>query len=215
MHFDEKQSITFGYAPGDILRITEFDTCIVHLYSIQVSNGASANCDTSAPLQVDDLSTSGGCGPVAVGNADVNTVSNCDRDYFLGSEFQAFFDAYGSGKTLVQDAHDPNDFTWDDDQFATITVPAGMLANLYLFVPVGTNAGHAHTAAEMPNVVDPRSGWEDTGLEYTEANGILRHLWTKQISGGYELYHSVNVSLPHPPFSIYTYVFCIYICPVA
>ena len=40
-----------------------------------------------ASLQVEDLHEGGGCGPVAVSNADANTESNCDRAYVLGSGF--------------------------------------------------------------------------------------------------------------------------------
>jgi hypothetical protein len=104
----------------------------------------------------------------------------------------AFFDRYGSGMTLIQDAHDPNDHSWTSNDFARITVPRGYVASLYMLVPIGNNVGHAHTADDMPNVIDPRGGWTDTGNTYIEANGITRALWTKDVEGSYALYHAVS-----------------------
>ena len=145
----------------------------------------------SGSLTVEDTHSGGGCGPVTVENADTTTPSNCDRSYVLGAGFQAFFDTYGTGMYLIQDAHDPNDHSWTSDDFARVSVDPGFVAELYLLVPGGENAGHSATADDMPNVIDPRGGWVETGETYTEANGITRHLWTKTIDGIYALFHAV------------------------
>jgi hypothetical protein len=142
-------------------------------------------------LTVEDTHEGGGCGPVVVESADTSTATNCDRDYELGDGFASFFETYGDGMFLIQDAHDPNDHAWNSADFARITAPAGYVATLFLFVPGGENAGHSATAEEMPNVIDPRGGWTDTGETYQEANGITRHLWTKHVDGSYALHHAV------------------------
>ena len=149
-------------------------------------------CDTSL-LIVNDLAEGGGCGPVLIENADSSTNTNCDRSYALGSGFDDFFALFGGDKYLIQDAHDPNDHAWDNNDFASITVPPGMMADLYLLVPVGSSGGHSHSANEYPNVIDPRGGWVDVGVEYTESNGIPRHVWTKSVQGTHALYHTVTL----------------------
>ena len=178
---------------------------------------------SGATITVDDLHDGGGCGPILVAGADTSTESNCDRGYLLGSGFQAFFDAYGGDKFLIQDAHDPNDHNWDDETFARVNIPAGCkmtmlsrfdracrlllllacnlkrttfmladVADLFLFVPGGSSNGHSHGPNEMPNVIDPRGGWEDMGVSYQEANGIPRDLYMKSgVEGSYALYHAV------------------------
>lgn len=84
--------------------------CIVHIYSIRLSSpGGGCSDGDAGPVVVEDLHATGGCGPVAVENADITTPSNCDRTYTLGAGFTPFFDRYGTGMTLIQDAHDPND----------------------------------------------------------------------------------------------------------
>ena len=143
---------------------------------------ADAGCDKSQ-LVIGDLAEGGGCGPVLIENADSSTNTNCDRSYALGSGFDDFFALFGGDKYLIQDAHDPNDHAWDNNDFASITVPPGMTADLYLLVPVGSSGGHSHSANEYPNVIDPRGGWVDVGVEYTESNGIPRHVWTKSVQG--------------------------------
>ena len=40
------------------------------------------------------------------------------------------------------------------------------VADLFLFVPGGSSNGHSHGPDEMPNVIDPRGGWEDMGVQY-------------------------------------------------
>ena len=52
--------------------------------------------------------------------------------------------------------------------------------------------------SEMPNAVDPLGGWTDTGVIFTETNGIVRGVWQKPASGSYTLYHTVR-SRRHTP----------------
>ncbi len=47
-HFAEKQAVVFQYAPGDILRIQEQQTCIVHMYSLRVRASSPADLGDAA-----------------------------------------------------------------------------------------------------------------------------------------------------------------------
>ena len=58
---------------------------------------------------------SGGCGPILVSPVDIDTQTNCDRNYVLGSGFNDFFEAHPDVNYLFQDAHDPNDHGWSEN----------------------------------------------------------------------------------------------------
>ena len=94
-------------------------------------------------------------------NADSTAATNCDRSYVLGNGFNAFFAKYTGTMDLLQDAHDPNDLAFAHNRLATVhTQSAGMV--IHLFVPLGaggsSQAGHAHTASDLPNAIDPLGG---------------------------------------------------------
>ena len=61
------------------------------------------------------------CGPVLVDDATENTNVNCDRGYRFGSGMTSFFDMYGRDLTLIQDVHDPNDWSWTGEEFVYLT----------------------------------------------------------------------------------------------
>ena len=148
---------------------------------------------TSSSIEFVDLHEGGGCGPVIVENADSASLVNCDREYILGSGFDTFFAERSANPiTILQDAHDPNDATWDHDDFVELRIRAGVVARVYLFVPEGQD-GHGHEEDDQPNTIDPLGGWADTGETYTEDLGIQRRLWTKDVAGNYQLQHTVHL----------------------
>ena len=166
---------------------------VVALFGNFEPDTGGSSCSGTDPLVVEDLHAAGGCGPVLIENADTSTATNCDRSYTLGAGFEQFFSDYGSNFWLIQDAHDPNDHAWDNNDFASLTIPTGYVADIYLMVPVGSSAGHSHSADEYPNIIDPRGGWTDLEKEYTEDNGIPRRVWFKSVQGTFALYHSITM----------------------
>ena len=77
---------------------------------------------------------------------------------------------------------------------------AGMV--IHLFVPLGaggsSQAGHAHTASDLPNAIDPLGGWVDTGETFFEDNCIERKRYRKEVMANqYTLMHTTHlVRLP-------------------
>merc|ERR1711871_962417 len=106
----------------------------------------------------------------------------------------AFFQTKSPGFWVVQDAHDPTDTQWAHNQFAAVTIPAGRVGTLYVFVPAST------AASVMPNQLDPLGGWERSDESYSGSEP--RTVWTKtittrQVRGrdvptSYTLYHATG-----------------------
>ena len=41
--------------------------------------------------------------------------------FLFGSGMTSFFDMYGRDLTLIQDVHDPNDWSWTGEEFVYLT----------------------------------------------------------------------------------------------
>ena len=187
-------------------------TYVQHTSSPFPSNGVAlppppppppAMCAASqAPVWLCDEHAGGDCGGSAL-VTPVNTFSsvNCDRQYTFGQGYQRFFDEHPGPLYLVQDAHDPNDLAFAHNRLATVhTQSAGMV--IHLFVPLGaggsSQAGHAHTASDLPNAIDPLGGLVDTGETFFEDNCIERKRYRKEVMANqYTLMHTTHlVRLP-------------------
>ena len=80
-HYHAKDTLIFNYQPGDVLSISESETCIVHLYSLDAMNDPDvAGCDVGAGqgdcwTWAADLSTAQSCQDSISGIMDqINTV---------------------------------------------------------------------------------------------------------------------------------------------
>ena len=152
-------------------------------------------------ITITDLHTEAGCGPVLVPAVTVQSLVHCDRDSYIFDEdthsYTPFFEA-NPGLALIQDAHDPNDRDFAHGRFVEVNIPSGATATFFCLVPIegsgGVADGHSHTEGDYPNEIDPLGGWVDTGESYRESNGILRKVFTKDVTESfYILYHTTHL----------------------
>ena len=80
-------------------------------------------------------------------------------------------------------AESSDDNTNDSDDDSDASLGSGGVAD-----------GHSHTEGDYPNEIDPLGGWVDTGESYRESNGILRKVFTKDVTESfYILYHTTHL----------------------
>lgn len=168
-----------------------------------------------AAITITDLHTSEDCGPVFVPVPTVESLLYCDRDSYIFAQdqdpllsYDRFFAEHPT-ISLIQDSHDPNDRSFAHNRFVEVNIPSGATATFYALVPIAdrdnaVSGSHAHTVDDYPNMIDPLGGWVElgsctpddpaTGGCFRESNGILRKMFTKEVSESfYILYHTTHL----------------------
>ena len=126
----------------------------------------------------------------------------CDRQYKFGVDIgPAFFTTFAGPFTAIHSSANP----LDGQRYASLVVPDGYVADIYVFINVNCEDGcscsthECHSADDMPNVLDPKAGWvqSDYAMEASTVdrfNPRTRELWTKTVAGTYDLYHQKDLS---------------------